>query len=233
MKDGMHGGLDGTYLNDTEVLEIKEGKRFNKYIGESGTYLGVHQEVDMETADGQKMVVATLVPSGGYMAIVNANRIHWIVGFLVFLLVMAALAFWLSGRFARPIEESLAAIRREEDLEDRRSGISEIDALLDFVREKMLKQSFVEDALPPDVAELFDSFAEKVGTLTATERRILQYYIDGYEIAEVPGLAFISIHTVRKHNANIYQKLGVNSRDELMLYIDLFRRCGRLDELIK
>lgn len=233
MKDGMHGGLDGTYLNDTEVLEIKEGKHFNKYIGESGTYLGVHQEVDMETADGQKMVAATLVPSGGYTAIVNANRIHWIVGFLVFLLVMAALAFWLSGRFARPIEESLAAIRREEDLEDRRSGISEIDALLDFVREKLQNQSFVEDVLPPDVAELFDSFAEKVGTLTATERRILQYYIDGHEIAEVSELAFISIHTVRKHNANIYQKLGVNSRDELMLYIDLFRRCGRLDELTK
>ena len=146
---------------------------------------------------------------------------------------MATLAFWLSGRFARPIEESLAAIRREEDLEDRRSGISEIDALLDFIREKLQNQSFAEDALPPDVAELFNTFAEKVGTLTATERRILQYYVDGHEIAEVPALAFISIHTVRKHNVNIYQKLGVNSRDELMLYIDLFRLCGFLDELIK
>ena len=44
-------------------------------------------------------------------------------------------------------------------------------------------------------------------------------------------LAYISIHTVRKHNANMYQKLGVGSRDELMLYLELFRRCGRLDEL--
>lgn len=233
MKDGMHGSLYGTYLNDTEVLEIKEGKRFNKYIGESGTYLGVHYEVDMETADGQKMVVATLVSSGSYTAIANGNRIHWIVGFLVFLLAMTALSFWLSGRFARPIEESLAAVRREEDLVDHRCGILEIDALLDFIQEKLQNQSFAEDALPPDVAELFDTFAEKVGILTATERRILQYYIDGHEIAEVAELAFISIHTVRKHNANIYQKLGVNSRDELMLYIDLFRRCGRLDELTK
>lgn len=85
--------------------------------------------------------------------------------------------------------------------------------------------------LPPDVAELFDTFSENAKMLTATERRILQYYIDGHEVAEVYELAFISIHTVRKHNANIYQKLDVNSRDELMLYIDLFRRCGRLQEL--
>ena len=32
--------------------------------------------------------------------------------------------------------------------------------------------------------------------------------------------------TVRKHNRSIYEKLGVASRDELMLYIDLLRRCG-------
>lgn len=85
--------------------------------------------------------------------------------------------------------------------------------------------------LPPDVEELFDTFAGKVGTLSAAERRILNYYIDGHEIGEIPELAYISIHTVKKHNRSIYQKLGVASRDELMLYIDLFRRCGRLDDL--
>ena len=59
----------------------------------------------------------------------------------------------------------------------------------------------------------------------------LNYYIDGYETADIPDMAFISIHTVKKHNRSIYQKLGVASRDELMLYIELFRCCERLDEL--
>lgn len=36
----------------------------------------------------------------------------------------------------------------------------------------------------------------------------------------------------KKENRSIYQKLEVSSRDELMLYIELFRRCDRLDELI-
>lgn len=87
-------------------------------------------------------------------------------------------------------------------------------------------------ALPPDIAELFDTFSERAETLTPSERKILKYYAEGREISEVAELAFISIHTVRKHNANIYQKLSVGSRDELMLYLELFRRCGRLEELM-
>ena len=59
----------------------------------------------------------------------------------------------------------------------------------------------------------------------------MNYYIEGYEAADIPDLAFISIHTVKKHNHSIYQKLDVSSRDELMLYIELFRCCDRLDEL--
>ena len=86
-------------------------------------------------------------------------------------------------------------------------------------------------ALPPGMEDMFSGFAEKAKTLTSAERRILNYYIDGHDIAEIPDLAFISIHTVKKHNRSIYQKLEIASRDELMLYIELFRCCGRLDEL--
>ena len=86
-------------------------------------------------------------------------------------------------------------------------------------------------ALPPGMEEMFRRVAEKAQTLTSAERRILNYYIDGHDIAEIPDLAYISIHTVKKHNRSIYQKLEIASRDELMLYIELFRCCGRLDEL--
>jgi DNA-binding NarL/FixJ family response regulator len=87
------------------------------------------------------------------------------------------------------------------------------------------------NALPSGMERMFVDFAEKCKTLSSAERRILNYYIDGYEIADIPELAFISIHTVKKHNRSIYQKLDIASRDELMLYIELFRCCGRLDEL--
>lgn len=87
-------------------------------------------------------------------------------------------------------------------------------------------------ALPPNMEDMFRHFAEKVKTLSSAERRILNYYIAGHEIAELPELVFVSINTVKKHNRSIYQKLGIASRDELMLYIELFRCCDRLNELI-
>ena len=87
-------------------------------------------------------------------------------------------------------------------------------------------------ALPPAMEELFSNFAEKTKTLSMAERRIMNYYIDGYEIGDVPDLAYISIHTVKKHNRSIYQKLDSASRDELMLYIEMFRCCDRLEELV-
>ena len=86
-------------------------------------------------------------------------------------------------------------------------------------------------ALPPGMEDLFRAFSEKVKALSSAERRILNYYIEGYDTADIPDLAFISIHTVKKHNRSIYQKLEVSSRDDLMLYIELFRCCGRLEEL--
>ena len=86
-------------------------------------------------------------------------------------------------------------------------------------------------ALPPGMEDLLRTFAEKVRTLSSAERRILDFYIEGHDTADIPDLAFISIHTVKKHNHSIYQKLGVASRDELLLYIELFRCCDRLEEL--
>ena len=85
--------------------------------------------------------------------------------------------------------------------------------------------------LPSGMEDMFRSFAGKVRTLSPAERRILNYYIDGHDTADIPDLAFISIHTVKKHNRSIYQKLEIASRDELMLYIELFRCCDRLEEL--
>ncbi len=103
-----------------------------------------------------------------------------------------------------------------------------------MVSVQMLTQmhtTYTAGELPPNMEELFSSFAQKVKTLSSAERRILNYYIDGREISDIPDLAYISIHTVKKHNRSIYQKLEVASRDELMLYIELFRCCNRLDEL--
>ena len=138
----------------------------------------------------------------------------------------------MSRRFVRPIIESLKRFQQDEILgQNMSSGISEVDELAQFLNDRARNQRLEQGELPPNIQELFDQFIEREHLLTEAERNILRYYIDGHEISEIPELAFISMSTVRKHNRNIYEKLRVSSRNELMLYIDLLRRCGRLEEL--
>ena len=78
---------------------------------------------------------------------------------------------------------------------------------------------------------MLKAFAARVETLTPAERMVLQYYVDGYTIQEIASLLYISIGTARKHNTNMNRKLGITAREELMLYIELFRKCDQLDKL--
>ena len=65
-----------------------------------------------------------------------------------------------------------------------------------------LNTRYVETgALPSGMEDLLSSFVEKVTTLSSAERRILNYYIEGHEPAEIPELAFVSIHTVKSITA--------------------------------
>jgi DNA-binding CsgD family transcriptional regulator len=85
--------------------------------------------------------------------------------------------------------------------------------------------------LPAELSMMLESFTNNVGSLTPSERRIVLYYLNGYEIADIPELDGITINTVRKHNKNIYRKLQISSREELMMYLDVLERCGMLEPI--
>ena len=229
LSHGMTGCLEGTYLSDADQLTVKEGKHFNTYKGESGTYFGLHTPLEMPLANGASLYAVTLVSKDTCDSVFFANRLLWSALSLVAMIGLFLLAIHLSRKFVQPISESIQLLMLNEPCELPPSGIQEIDDLMTFVQEKLRGPDAQE--LPPNVEELFHTFSEHVATLTSTERTILQYFIDGLTLEEVASTAYISINTVKKHNTNINKKLGVSSRDELMLYIDLFRRTGRLDEI--
>jgi len=52
--------------------------------------------------------------------------------------------------------------------------------------------------------------------LSEREKEILQYTIKGFSPKQIAETLFISIYTVRKHIANIYEKLHVNSTAQIM-----------------
>ena len=234
LPDGLVGSVNGTYLDGQETLAIHQGRYYNEYDTGAGRYIGLHQTIPISRGKPEDTVwaVAILIPQESYAAYTAGVQQTWIIAALGLLLVLLALSFFLSRRFVRPITDSLKRFQQAEGPEQgMSSGISELDELAEFLNARARNQRLEQGELPPNIAELFDQFVERKDLLTEAERNILRYYIDGHEIAEIPDLAFISMSTVRKHNRSIYEKLGVASRDELMLYIDLLRRCGRLQEL--
>lgn len=234
LSDGLVGSVNGTYLNGQENLVIHQGRYYNEYDADTGKYIGLHQIIPVSKNNLKDIVwtAAVLIPQESYVAYTNGIQQTWIIVSIVLLFILLVVSFFLARRFVRPITDSLKRFQQEEMLEQGvSSGISEVDELAEFLNARARNQRLEQGELPPNIAELFDQFIERKDLLTEAERNILRYYIDGHEIAEIPELAFISMSTVRKHNRHIYEKLGVASRDELMLYIDLLRRCGRLQEL--
>ena len=119
-----------------------------------------------------------------------------------------------------------AKTQDQTSAQTRPTAVLEIDELLAAIRDRPT------GTLPPDVEARLRGFAERASTLTGTERTILQYYMDGYTVKDIPELACISASTVKTHNRNLYRKLDVDSFDELKVYIELFASCGRSSELL-
>ena len=224
LSGAMLGATDGSRLTANGILHISDGKYYTTYSDGKNTYLGRHQLLDAATWDGIPLAAVTLVPDGTFRSYEKGSQIAWFLGAVLFLLAMLVVATVLSRQFVKPINKSLAAVRGGAEMVA--SGIPEIDELLAAIRDRPT------GTLPPDVEARLWGFAERASTLTGTERTILQYYMDGYTVKDIPELACISASTVKTHNRNLYRKLEVDSFDELKVYIELFASCGRSSELL-
>ena len=207
LSGAMLGATDGSRLTANGILHISDGKYYTSYSDGKNTYLGRHQLLDAATWDGIPLAAVTLVPDGTFRSYETGSQIAWFLGAVLFLLAMLVVATVLSRQFVKPINKSLAAVRGGTEMVA--SGIPEIDELLAAIRDRPT------GTLPPDVEARLRGFAERASTLTGTERTILQYYMDGYTVKDIPELACISASTVKTHNRNLYRKLDVDSFDEL------------------
>ena len=69
--------------------------------------------------------------------------------------------------------------------------------------------------------ELYQQFLDHLHTLTPTERTVFDLYIGAKSAKEIMELMGIKENTLKYHNKNIYSKLGVASRKELLRYAAL------------
>ncbi len=94
-----------------------------------------------------------------------------------------------------------------------------------FLRSQLEKFKPKLEILPPiSAADLEDFFAKK--GLSKREQEIVPLILEGKSNEEIARELYISIHTVKNHTYNVYQKLGVKNRLRLSRLVQSHRRNG-------
>jgi DNA-binding CsgD family transcriptional regulator len=97
-------------------------------------------------------------------------------------------------------------------LEDMKEAEEYVTALIG-IGTMIMKQNY--DHMPTQELNV-DVLAER---LTAREMDVLSLLVQGCSNREIADRLFISIHTVKNHITNIFQKIGVNDRSQLIALV--------------
>lgn len=80
------------------------------------------------------------------------------------------------------------------------------------------------------VPEEYNFFVENLGMLTPAEYRVYELYLSGKSAKQIAEILNITENTLKYHNKNIYSKLGISSRKQLLRFAALKQhRDGKED----
>ena len=137
--------------------------------------------------------------------------------FILFFVVFCCMYFHqhiLSPAFRQFEEGRRESRRRMDELQmERQQMQTELSRLADVCRNE-------------SVPDAFQTFLEGIPNLTKTERRIFDGYVAGLRSREIVEQLDIKDSTLRFHNKNIYEKLGVSSLKQLQQFAAILNSGG-------
>jgi DNA-binding NarL/FixJ family response regulator len=255
--DGFESGMRDGYVagvSDGGLMpEKKDG--FTLYTSPSGdAFIGVEKPLTLSPlVPEETWTCAVMIPKSDYDALERGRMMTFAVFAALLLAVSALAAVILSRRYVKPIAEGLRMVREGET--DARSGVSEIDDLMDFLAEKdeereaaqiaereelearrqelekklaKLSADAEEKRYITPTREAYEEFLLALDTLTPAEREVFDLYVQGHRAKDMPKLLYRSMNTIKMHNKRINDKLAVSSRDELMGYIKMMKEEGEV-----
>ena len=145
-------------------------------------------------------------------ATIKGNTASFIYIVIALLAVSIFASVLISRRYLRPVEEEISRLHQEKNIVQ-----SQYDQAQTYITH------LADERMPEVDADSFDAFLQYLDTLTQKERLIFDLYLEGKKTKEIMEIAGINQNTLKYHNKNIYSKLGVSSRKQLLEYAALMK----------
>lgn len=246
------GVKNGYFLAPKASLKIKPLKKGLVALkNEYGAYIGMTRNTALYS-ENTPYSVTVMMPYADYSRRETKNTVQLILIILISGLAVLSLSLYFSKRFILPIKESLDKIKQSEKTYsgESRSGIMEIDDLFAFLSEKdseyqkiFHEHSEKNENLQSEIERIrtenerlikehkniivqddYDYFCSGIRSLTPKERKIFDLYLDGKTVPEIIQIMEVKESTLKYHNGNIYSKLGVSSKKQLLNFASIYMK---------
>ena len=193
------------------------GGGLTQLTGPDSDYAGISQLCRL--SESQSYRLAVCIPMADYRRLVFSGNLQMLlIGlFIAFFVVFCCMNFHrriLSPAFRQFEEDRRESRRRMDELQmERQQMQTELSRLADVCRNE-------------SVPDAFQTFLEGIPNLTKTERRIFDGYVAGLRSREIVEQLDIKDSTLRFHNKNIYEKLGVSSLKQLQQFAAILNSGG-------
>ena len=117
---------------------------------------------------------------------------------------------------SRILTEKMELLQREKEEAERQ-----------YASAQYIMQGYLNKDMPPIDEDSYNMFVNNISQLTTKERAIFDLYLAGLVPKEVTAKLGITENTIKYHNKNIYGKLGVKSRKELLQCVKYMRLLER------
>lgn len=246
---GLSCGIsNGYYLAPKGSLSIRSGKNGLVSMADSSTsYIGLTKNIMLSCGDSAYQL-AVMIPKSDYTATVTRSNLQILLLVLLLLFFSVASCRYFSRRFLSPVLKGLEALK-QTDRGKAQSDVTEIADVSSHLFDQDQKHKEALTALEQQASDAkiqiarlaysrkteidpneYQFFLEKIKALTAREREIFDLYCHGSSIKEVMDLLEIKQSTIKYHNKNIYETLGVKNLKQLTRYVALMQQEQRKNE---
>ncbi|MDL2313607.1 LuxR C-terminal-related transcriptional regulator [Desulfovibrio sp. OttesenSCG-928-C14] len=215
-KDGYWAGLGNGLLTAKKTGGLTHYRLSGPQGGADREFMGLDTPIELSpTADPQNSapwVTVCMIPKEDYDSEVRLTYFKLALFCATFFAIAFLLTYYISRRYNLPILQSIDAIKEGSR---HKTNITEIDDLLEYLAKNDTSQDVDMSA--------FIEFKKNAQKLSRAETAVFNLYMEGYSAQKIADTLYVSINTIKSHNKNIYRKLNVSSRKELMVYAQMMR----------